>query len=106
MLIISSWQRIDVAYITIAYVFHSTVYYPTTPGTYVPILFIPGLNGVVFPEFYSTVMANFAGYGYIIAAIDPYYPAVDVSTPQRNKYIERSLPEETFELLRWVSVRR
>ena len=80
------------------------VYYPTTPGTYVPILFVPGLNGIVFPEFYSTVMANFASYGYIIAGIDPYYPAVD--EPTSRNYVEKSLPEETFELLRWVSTNR
>ena len=50
-------------------------------------------------------MANFASYGYIIAGIDPYYPAVDESPWRHNKYIVKSLPDETFELLRWVSVR-
>ena len=76
-----------------------TVYYPTSPGMYVPILFVPGLNGVVFPEFYSTVMANFAAYGYVIAGIDPYYPALAADAREE---IVKSIPEETFKVLKWV----
>ena len=66
---------------------------------YVPILFIPGLNGVAYPELYSTAMANFAAYGYIIAGIDPYYPALVADTQAE---IIKRLPEETFKLLKWV----
>ena len=89
-------------FITPDYHIH-TVYYPTSPGTYVPILFIPGLNGVVFPEFYSTAMANFAAYGYIIAGIDPYYPALaGVHNDNIRTEVRKSLPEETFGLLKWV----
>ena len=75
------------------------VYYPSTPGMYIPIFFIPGLNGVVFPEFYSTVLANFAAFGYIVAGIDPFYPAVDSIQPEIT---EKTLPEKAFEELRWV----
>ena len=81
---------------------HHTVYFPSSPGTYVPILFISGLNGVVFPEFYSTVLANFAAYGYIIAGIDPYYPVLASIDDSVRADIEKSLPEKTFELLKWV----
>ena len=81
---------------------HHTVYFPSSPGTYVPILFISGLNGVVFPEFYSTVLANFAAYGYIIAGIDPYYPVLASIDDSVQADIEKSLPEKTFELLKWV----
>ena len=84
-----------------AYNYARAVYYPTSPGVYVPILFIPGLNGLVFPEFYSTVLSNFASYGYIVAGIDPFYPAIDAESAVK---VRESLPEKTFELLKWVRI--
>ena len=69
---------------------------------YVPILFIPGLNGVVSPEYYSTVMANFASYGYIIAGTNPFYPVLTAADDNVLLKVGESLPEKTFELLQWV----
>ena len=66
---------------------------------YVPILFIPGLNGAMLPEMYSTVMANFAAYGYIVIGINPFYPLLDSA---QEEGIIKSLPEKAFEELRWV----
>lgn len=91
----------------------TTVFYPTIPGNYAPILFLPGLNGLVYPELYSTVMSNFAAYGYIVAGVDPFWPAVSL-TKERLKdqltqervpgvvYVSEKLPDETFHLLQWV----
>ena len=91
-----------------------TVHYPTVAGTYAPILFIPGFKGVVYPAFYTTVLSKFASYGYVVAAIDPYWPAVkkghgvdDVVIKKLDersgKEIGKSDAEKSFELLNWVS---
>ena len=47
-------------------------------------------------------MANFAGYGYIIAGIDPYYPVLTALNEDVQADIRKSLPEKTFVLLKWV----
>ena len=96
--------------------FLATVFYPAIPGNYTPILFVPGLNGLVYPELYSTTMLNFAAFGYIVAGVDPFWPAVSLPanrvkesslfTRERFTNTERDvsdkLPAETFRLLQWV----
>ena len=48
-------------------------------------------------------MANFAGYGYIIAGIDPYYPALTTAVnADVQTEVKKTLPEKAFELLKWV----
>jgi hypothetical protein len=47
-------------------------------------------------------MANFAAYGYIIAGIDPYYPVLAGDARAPRAEIGKSVPEETFKVLKWV----
>lgn len=50
---------------------------------------------MVYPNFYSTVMANFAAYGYVVAGTDPYWPVESIKSDKTDT-------EKTFELLQWV----
>ena len=91
--------------------------YPIDPGEYTPILFIPGLNGVVYPEVYSTVSARIASFGYVLIEVDLYWPAEDTFLNEQsiaglNKPSEPFLedvdnlkrnPELAFKVLNWVS---
>ncbi len=70
------------------------VFYPTVPGIYIPIVFLPGLFTMVYTEAYSTVLSNLASYGYIVAGIDLFWPV----EPAR----ESDPPETVFEVIQWV----
>ncbi len=72
--------------------------YPTDPGVYVPLLFIPGLNGVVYPEVYSTVTTRLASYGYLLASVDLYWPVEE----DNHEDVGRNA-ELAFKVLQWVS---
>ena len=89
------------------------VFYPSTPGRYTPLLFIPGFNGAVYPSFYSVVSTNLASYGYVVASIDLYWPTdrrevgravwdgVNVALGQD---ISKTNAEKSFQLIQWVRV--
>ena len=90
--------------------------YPIEPGEYTPILFIPGLNGVVYPEVYSTVSARIASFGYVLIEVDLYWPVEDtlldeqsiVGINKRSDFILEDVdnlkrnPELAFKVLDWV----
>ena len=97
-----------------------TVFYPTAPGTYTPIFFVPGLFGAVYTELYADVLANTAGYGFIIAGVDVQWPAL-TETPHKQQgdpysftkwalnggmenVAVKAEPEDLFKVLQWVSV--
>lgn len=81
------------------------VFFPTTPGTYAPVLFVPGVFTFVVTELYSTVLAHFASYGYIVFGVDLFWPLAG-----QEKWRERSresVPEEheyekMFDVINWV----
>ena len=75
--------------------------YPTVPGEYVPLLFVPGLNGVVYPEVYSTVTTRLASYGYLLASVDLYWPVMR-DTHESREDVGRNA-ELAFKVLQWVS---
>ena len=78
--------------------------FPVDPGQYIPLFFVPGLNGVVYPEFYSTVTTRLASYGYLIAGVDLYWPALIGGSAHPSKENLRSdrNPELSFKVLEWV----
>ena len=91
------------------------MFYPTVAGQYAPVLFVPGVFGAVYTELYATVLANFAGYGFIIAGVDVQWPlfhkkhefwanginkvALDTWKQERVQ----AEPDELFKTLDWVS---
>lgn len=92
------------------------VFYPSVPGAYAPILFVPGLFGAVYTELYATVLANFAGYGFIVAGVDVQWPAQSGSLNYWKQDFKKLMlsgekmvsaqaePEELFEVLDWVTL--
>lgn len=94
------------------------VVYPTDPGEYTPLFFIPGLNGAVYPELYSTVSSRIASFGYVLIEVDLYWPVEDALLNQNlifegnkgNKlFIDdddnlKRNPELAFKVLDWVSL--
>ena len=83
------------------------VTYPDFPGVYVPLIFIPGLNGIVYAEFYTDVLNYVASHGYVLLSFDLGWP---VMTSARhplalNGYVPppEEEPELLFEALHWVT---
>ena len=81
------------------------VFFPTTPGTYAPVLFVPGVFTFVVTELYSTVLAHFASYGYIVFGVDLFWPLAGQakwrersreSAPEEHEY------EKMFDVINWV----
>ena len=81
------------------------MFFPTAQGTYAPVLFVPGVFTFVVTELYSTVLAHFASYGYIVFGVDLFWPLAG-----QEKWRERSresAPEEheyekMFDVINWV----
>lgn len=82
------------------------VFYPSVPGVYVPLLFIPGFDGAVYPEFYSTVTADVALYGYIVSVMNLYWPTeLDNFNFENFEVMENTVgtnADRSFEMLKWV----
>lgn len=92
------------------------VLFPTTAGYFTPLLFIPGLGGVVYPADYSTVTSNVASYGYVVIGIDPYWPATKVGVAgmkrggalrggaawMEGEGLGKTSAEKAFQMLLWV----
>uniref|UniRef100_A0A1X7UK92 Lysosomal dipeptide transporter MFSD1 n=1 Tax=Amphimedon queenslandica TaxID=400682 RepID=A0A1X7UK92_AMPQE len=57
-----------------------SVYYPTVPGSYVPLVFVPGLFGWVYEELYSDVLHRITSHGYILVGVDLHYPGYGTSS--------------------------
>ena len=89
----------------------STVFYPAVPGTYVPVLFVPGVFGAIYTEWYSTVLTHLASYGVIVAGVDVQWPLLhDMGLGATGEWRDRVLkadisaePETLFKVLNWVS---
>lgn len=73
------------------------VTYPDVPGAYVPLIFVPGLNGIVYAEFYTDVLNYVTSHGYVLLSFDLGWPGViSVARPEEE-------PELLFEALHWVN---
>lgn len=98
------------AYMHVHYSCHlHAVFFPTTAGSYIPILFIPGVFGAIYTEWYSTVLSNLASYGVIVAGVDVQWPLLDGvldSRQWREKFLHMTYisaePATLFEVLEWV----
>ena len=88
-----------IASVTIASL--TVAYYPVANGSYAPVLFVPGLYGVIYAEWYSDVLERVASHGFIMIGVDTFWPAVsDTPTPPGNITEE---PQFIFKILQWVS---
>ena len=91
------------------------MFFPTLAGTYIPVLFVPGVFGAIYTEWYSTVLSNLASYGVVVAGVDVQWPLLDgllerdsgqwretvLHTTEKEITAE---PETLFEVLEWVRV--
>ena len=87
------------------------MYYPVAAGTYAPVVFVPGLYGLIFAEWYSDVLSMLASHGLIIVGVDLFWPAVssnptttgnDTTTSSIDTSIDEE-PEFMYRVLQWVS---
>lgn len=91
-----------------SYLLSVAVFFPTTPGTYVPVLFAPGVFTSVVTELYSTVLAHFSSYGYIVAGADLFWPVEPAEWEgPAKKWSQEFAPEEheyekLFDVINWV----
>ncbi|XP_005111046.2 uncharacterized protein LOC101847540 [Aplysia californica] len=53
---------------------HTTVYFPLTHGTFKPIIFIGGFNGMMSAEYYSVLMHAVAAHGYVVIGMEAMHP--------------------------------
>lgn len=90
----------------------SAVFFPAAPGTYTPVLFIPGVFGAIYTEWYSTVLSNLASYGVIVAGVDVQWPLLDGTWGReggeewwRDRMTRKEIssePATLFKVLEWV----
>jgi len=75
------------------------VFYPLEPGDYAPIVFIPGLSGILPPELYSDTLEHLASHGYVVVAMDTVI-SLDVDNKlQKDELLANRVYEEVI----WVS---
>lgn len=74
------------------------VYYPLEPDEYVPIVFIPGLQGTVPPDFYSDTLEHLASHGYVVVAMDTVLPSVSYGGLHKTEILAKRVYEE----IQWV----
>ena len=79
------------------------MFYPTDPGTYAPVVFIPGINGAIYTEWHSVVLSHFASYGYIIAGMDLFWPVMGEASELHGFKTLLPGPKNVFEAIQWVS---
>ena len=69
------------------------------------MLFVPGVFTLVATELYSTVLAHFASYGYIVFGVDLFWPLAGQAG--WRKWSQEFVPEEheyekLFDVINWV----
>ena len=74
------------------------MYYPLEPGEYVPIVFIPGLEGTVPADFYSDTLRHLASHGYVVVAMDTVLPSI----ADNNLHKTEVLAKRVYEEIQWV----
>ena len=64
-----------------------------------PIVFIPGLDGTVPPNFYSDTLGHLASHGYVIITMDTVVPLVGNGKLHKDEFLAKRVYEEVI----WVS---
>ncbi|XP_065896388.1 uncharacterized protein [Dysidea avara] len=77
---------------------YTLLFYPLEPGEYVPIVFIPGLYGIVPPDFYTDTLKHLASHGYVVIAMDTVVPLVG----DDNLHKEEILAKRVYEEVIWL----
>lgn len=72
-----------------------------------PLVFVGGLNGIVYAEFYTDLLNYVASHGYLIVSFDLGWPAVSFSrrhqpVPNINNAAPKEEPELLFDALHWL----
>jgi len=80
------------------YVYYA-VFYPLEPGEYVPIVFVPGLDGIVPPNIYSETLQHLASHGYVVITMDTVVPSVADGKLHKDEI----LAKRVYEVVIWVS---
>ena len=75
------------------------VYYPLEAGEYVPIVFIPGLHGIVPPDIYSDTLEHLASHGYVVVSMDTVLPSVSYDGGVHKTDL---LAKRVYEEIQWV----
>lgn len=82
-------------------------YFPTSKGLYVPVVFVPGLYGAIYAEWYSDVLSKVASHGFIVIGVDPFWPASHVHTNRNHTTTTASVfkqePEFMYRVVQWAS---
>ncbi|XP_065899751.1 uncharacterized protein [Dysidea avara] len=75
---------------------YTLLFYPLEPGEYVPIVFIPGLDGTVPPNFYSDTLGHLASHGYVIITMDTVVPLVGNGKLHKDEFLAKRVYEEVI----------
>ena len=76
------------------------VFYPLEPGEYVPIVFVPGLDGIVPPNIYSDTLQHLASHGYVVITMDTVVPPVADGKLHKDEILAKGV----YETVVWVSI--
>lgn len=87
-------------------------------SSYVPIVFVPGLFGVIYAEWYSDVFKQMAAHGYIVIGVDTVYPAEPLSDSHKGNLfrndervnndhlrVDIDLVDKLVKSINWVSIK-
>lgn len=77
------------------------VIYPAEQGVYGVVYFVPGgPEGAIPAEWYTDFLTRVVKHGFIAVAVDPFYPALDVTSYASFT----GLPDKLIAHLQWVSL--
>ena len=85
-----------------------SAYFPTSKGSYAPIVFVSGLYGLLYAEWYSDVLTKLASHGFIVMGVDTFWPAASMQASRREENTSARIdineePEFMFKIVQWVS---
>ena len=63
-----------------------------------PIVFMPGLHGILPPDFYSDTLEHLASHGYVVVSMDTMLPSASYDGLHKTKIHAKKVYEE----IEWV----
>jgi len=77
------------------------VFHPNISGEYPVFYFVPGApEGIIPSTWYSDVLSRIVSHGFIVLAVDAFWPLVDLRQDLEGGLVQRHLDN-----IRWVSIR-